>query len=55
MIGEDGESYLWVTMPSLYNVINNESYVRRKNLKMSSNSPDFGLFAFTFGVYDTGP
>lgn len=55
IIGDDGESYLWVTTPTLYNVIDNESYVRRENLKMSSNSPDFGLFAFTFGVYDTGP
>lgn len=55
VIGDDGESYLWVTTPTLYNVINNESYVRRETLKMSSNSPDFGLFAFTYGVYDTGP
>ncbi|MCH7738165.1 MAG: redoxin domain-containing protein [Chloroflexi bacterium] len=55
IIGDDGESYLWVRSPSLYNVINNDSYVRRQNLKMASNSPDFGLFAFTFGVYDTGP
>ena len=55
IIGDDGESYLWVMAPTLYNVIDNESYVRRENLKMSSNSPDFELFAFTFGVYDTGP
>jgi thiol-disulfide isomerase/thioredoxin len=55
IIVDDGESYLWVTSPSLYNVINNDSYVRRENLKMASNSPDFGLFALTFGVYDTGP
>ena len=41
--------------PTLYIVIDNESYVRRENLKMSSNSQDFELFAFTFGVYDTGP
>ena len=54
IIGEDGESYLWVPSPSLYNVISNPSYVRREILQMSSNSPDFGLFAFTFGVYDTG-
>ena len=54
IIGDDGESYLWVTSPSLYNVISNDSYVWRQNLKMASNSPDFGLFAFTFGVYDTG-
>jgi thiol-disulfide isomerase/thioredoxin len=55
IIGDDGESYLWVTAPSLYNVISNDSYVWRENLKMSSNSPDFRLFAFTFGVYATGP
>ena len=55
IIGGDGESYLWVTSSALYNVISNPSYVRRETLKMSSNSPDFGLFAFTFGVYDTGP
>ena len=55
IIGDDGESYLWAMAPTLYNVIENESYVRRENLKMSSNSPDFELFAFTFGVYDTGP
>ena len=54
-IGDDGESYLLVTTPTIYNVINNESYVRQETLKMSSNSPDFGLFSFTFGVYETGP
>ena len=55
IIGDDGESYLWVTSPSLYNVISNDSYVRRETLKMASNSPDFGFFAFTFGVYANGP
>ena len=55
IIGDDGESYLWVTSPTLYNVISNPTYIQRETLKMSSNSPDFGLFAFTFGVYDTGP
>ena len=54
-IGDDGESYLLVTTPTIYNVISNESYVRQETLKMSSNSPDFGLFSFTFGVYETGP
>ena len=55
IIGGDGESYLWVTSPTLYTVISNKSYVRRETLRMSSNSPDFGLFAFVFGVYETGP
>ena len=53
IIGDDGESFLWVTAPTLYNVVINESYVRGETLTMSSNSPEFGLFAFTFGVYDT--
>ena len=55
IIGNDGESFLWVTAPTLYNVVKNESYARRETLIMSSNSPDFGLFAFTFGVYDIVP
>ena len=55
VIGEDGESYIWIMAPTLYNVIDNESYVRQENVKMFSNSPDFSLFAFTFGVYDTIP
>ena len=55
IIGDDGESFLWVTAPTLYNVVKNESYARRETLIMSSNSPDFGLFAFTFGVYDIVP
>ena len=50
-IGSDGESYLLVTGPRLYNVLENPSYVRRETLRMASDSPDFGLFAFTFGVY----
>ena len=40
-----------VTEPRLYNVLENPSYVRREALKMLSDPPDFGLFAFTFGVY----
>ena len=50
-IGNDGESYLLVTGPRMYNVLDNPSYIRRETLKMASDSPDFGLFAFTFGVY----
>ena len=50
-IGEDGESYLEVDQPRLYAVIDSPQYTQRQVLKLSSNSPDFGLFAFTFGVY----
>ena len=52
IIGDDGESYLWVTEAKLYNIIENPSWERREKLRMSSNSDDFGLFAFTFGVYE---
>ncbi|PKB81853.1 MAG: hypothetical protein BZY88_05700 [SAR202 cluster bacterium Io17-Chloro-G9] len=51
VIGEDGESYLLVTEPRMYNVVENPQWMRQKALKMSSNSDDFGLFAFTFGIY----
>ncbi len=54
MIGEDGESYLLVTEAKLYSVVNNPMYVKRSTLRLSPNSDDFELFAYTFGVYQTG-
>ena len=50
-IGPNGESYILVTEPRLYNIVENPNYLRRQTLRMSSGSADFGLFAFTFGVY----
>lgn len=50
-IAEDGESYLMVDQPRLYEIINNPEYTQRRVLRLSSNSPDFEVFAFTFGVY----
>ena len=50
-IGPDGESYILVTEPRLYNIVENPTYLRRRTLRMGSDSADFGLFAFTFGVY----
>ena len=52
IIGDDGESYLWVDEPKMYSVIENPAYVSGVRLQMSSDSDDFGLFAFTFGVYE---
>ena len=52
IIGEDGESYILVTKPRMYNIVENPDYQRRQVLQLSSNSEDFGLFAFTFGVYE---
>ena len=54
IIGDDGESYILVDEPRLYALVNNPSYVKREVLRMSSNSPDFGIFAFTFGIYEEG-
>lgn len=50
-IGEDGESFLLVDKPRLYEIVNSPEYMQRQELRLSSNSEDFGLFAFTFGVY----
>ncbi len=54
-IGEAGESYLLVDEPRLYEIIDSPAYTQRKELRLSANSPDFGLFAFTFGIYREGP
>ena len=51
-IGEDGESYIVVDEPRMYNMVENPEWVWRNTLQMSSESDDFGLFAFTFGVYE---
>ena len=52
---EDGYSYILVDKPRMYGVIDNPQYVPQAILTMRSNSDDFGLFAFTFGVYEEGP
>ena len=54
-IAADGESYLLVNEPRLYEVVNSPAYTAEKELRLSSNSADFSLFAFTFGVYQDGP
>ena len=53
-IGEGGESYLQVTEPKLYKIIENPTWMARQELRMSSMSDDFGLYSFTFGVYADG-
>jgi len=54
-IADNGESFLNVTAPRMYNVIEAPAYAKDFALTMSSNSDDFGIFAFTFGVYQKGP
>ena len=51
IIGSDGESYLMVDGARLYQILANSEYKRRELLTMSSDSSDFGLFAFTFDIY----
>lgn len=54
-LGADGESYLLVNEPRLYEIVDSPAYTSEKDLRLSSNSADFSLFAFTFGVYQDGP
>ena len=54
IIDDSGESYILVDEPRLYALVDNPEYVKRKELRLSPNSDDFGLFAYTFGVYDGG-
>lgn len=53
VIEEDGRSFLFVDEPRLYSIIQAPSYSTYE-LKLSSNSPHFAIFAFTFGVYESG-
>ncbi|PKB70569.1 MAG: hypothetical protein BZY87_09960 [SAR202 cluster bacterium Io17-Chloro-G6] len=55
IIDTDGVSFLAVDEPRMYNVVEAPAYSKDNVLTMSSNSDDFGIFAFTFGVYQTGP
>ncbi len=53
VIEDDGRSFLIVDEPRLYSVVQAPGY-GTYDLTLSSNSPDFNLFAFTFGVYESG-
>ena len=52
---ENGVSYILVDEPRMYALVDNPQYLHESILTMRSNSDDFGLFAFTFGVYAEGP
>ena len=53
VIEKDGGSFLLVDEARMYKVVEAPSY-GVYDLKLSSNSDDFELFAFTFGVYASG-
>ena len=52
---ENGYSYILVDGPRMYGIVDNPQYLPQSVLTMRSDSDDFGLFAFTFGVYAEGP
>ena len=54
LIDEDGVSYLQVTAPKLYKIVEHPTWEGEQVLRLASMSDDFGLFSFTFGVYEGG-
>ena len=54
IIGDDGVSYLQVTDPKLYKIVEHSDWQGEQELRMSSMSDDFGLYSFTFGIYEDG-
>ena len=54
IIGEDGVSYLSVTEPRLYKIVEHPTWEGGQELRMASMSDDFGLYSFTFGTYEDG-
>ncbi len=53
VIEDDGRSFIIVDKPRLYAVVEAPEYGTYE-LQLSSNSSDFAVFAFTFGVYTEG-
>ena len=47
---DEGNSYVLVTEPRMYRLVNLDRFGEHE-LKLSSNSYEFSLFAFTFGAY----
>ena len=53
IVVEDGSTFLMVDEPRLYSIVDAEEY-GTYTLTMSSNTRQFALFAFTFGIYTQG-
>ncbi len=54
IIGDDGVSYLQVNEPKLYKIVEHPTWEEGQELRLASMSNDFGLYSFTFGVYEDG-
>ncbi len=50
---DEGRSYFTVDEPRMYKIVETPEYVEQ-TLKLSSDSQNFAIFAFTFGIYDGG-
>ena len=53
VIEADGRSFIHVEEPRMYSIVQVPVY-GTYDLKLSSNSPRFAIFAYTFGVYVSG-
>ena len=54
LVVENGRSFFKVDQGRMYEVVSLPEFGAHE-LKLSSNYPDFALFAFTFGAYSEGP
>ena len=54
MFAPDGSSYVLVGKPKMYRLVEQAKFSSHE-LRLSSQSADFSLFAFTFGAYSPGP
>ena len=53
MYDDEGNSYVRVDEPRMYRLVSTPTYSGH-DLKLSSNSDAFSVFAFTFGAYTDG-
>ena len=53
MYDAEGNSYVTVDESRMYFLVNKDTFGGGE-LRLSSNSPDFTVFAFTFGSYEGG-
>ena len=54
IIDENGESYLMVTEPRAYKIVELPEWEKGQFLQLFSMSDNFGLYSFTFGTYEDG-
>ncbi|MEE2656295.1 MAG: redoxin domain-containing protein [Chloroflexota bacterium] len=53
-VGKDGRTFIFVDQDRMYRLIESPVYGGHE-MKLSSNSNEFVIYAFTFGSYSTGP